>query len=99
MGMIIVICQHQKERLFTKYFFLLLVTPDIPPVSGNNNAIKRLSSVRYFSQKKLQGGASICPHEKLPIKYLLQQESKQTRASLKNCVYLWILPKQAWSAP
>ena len=35
------------------FFFLLLVTPDIPPVSGNNDAIKRLSSVRYFSLKKL----------------------------------------------
>ena len=89
MGMIIVICQYQEERLFTKYFFLLLVTPGIPPVSGNNDAIKRLSSVRYFSQKKLQGGASMCSHEKLPIK----QESKQAKASLKNCVYLWLLPK------
>ena len=49
MGMRIVICQHPKERLFTKYFFLLLVTPDIPPASGYNDAIKRLSSLRYFS--------------------------------------------------
>ena len=94
MGMRIVICQDQKECLFTKYFFLLLVTPDILPVTGNNDAIKRLSSVRYFSYKKLQEGASLCPHEKLPIKhFLLEQESKQTQASLKNCVYLWLLPK------
>ena len=41
--------EHQKERLFTKYFFLLLVTPDIPPVLGNNDTIKSLLSVRYFS--------------------------------------------------
>ena len=32
-------------------------------------------------------------HEKLPIKhFLLQQESKQKKASLKNCLYLWLLP-------
>ena len=91
MGMRIVICQHQKEPIFTNYFFLLLVTPDIPPVSGNNDAIKRLPFVSYFSLKKLQEGASLCPHEKLPIKhFLLQQESKQTKASLKNCAYLHI---------
>ena len=34
---------------FTNYFSLLLATPDIPLVSGNNNTIKILSSVRYFS--------------------------------------------------
>ena len=33
---------------FYQKFFLLLVAPDIPPVSGNNDAIKRLSSTRYF---------------------------------------------------
>ena len=49
MGMRIVICQHQKEPFLPIIFFLLLVTPDIPPVSGNNDTIKRLSSVRYFS--------------------------------------------------
>ena len=49
MGMITVICQHHKENLFTKYFFLLMVAPDILPVSGDNDAIKRLSSVSYFS--------------------------------------------------
>ena len=38
-----------SECFFTKYFFVLLVTPNIPPVSGNNDAIKRLSSARYFS--------------------------------------------------
>ena len=33
-------------------------------------------------------------HEKLSFKhFLLQQESKQTKASLKNCVYLRLLPK------
>ena len=46
MGMRIVICQHQKEPLLPNIFFLLLVAPDIPPVSGNNDAIKRLLSVR-----------------------------------------------------
>ena len=49
MGMRIVLYQHQNEPLFAKYFFLSLETPDIPPVSSNNHAIKRLSSVRYFS--------------------------------------------------
>ena len=29
-------------------YFLLLITPDIPRVSGSNYAIKRLSSVKYF---------------------------------------------------
>ena len=76
MGMITVICQHHKEHLFTKYFFLLMVAPDILPVSGDNDAIKRLSSVSYFSQKKLQEGAGLSPHEKRPVKHLLQQESK-----------------------
>ena len=101
MGMRIVICQHQKEPLFTNnFFFLLLIAPDITPVSSKNDAIKRLSSVRYCSYKKLQEGASLCPHEKFPIKhFLLQQESKQTKANLKNCVYLWLLPKQAWYSP
>ena len=47
----IIICQHQTETLLTSYFFLLLVTPDIPPVSGSNDAIKRLSSVRYFPKR------------------------------------------------
>ena len=55
----VVICQHQKEPLFTKSFFLLLVTPDIPPDSGNNDPTKRLSYVRYFSLKKLKEGASL----------------------------------------
>ena len=49
MGVRKLMCQHQKEPLFTKYFFFLLVTPDKPLVSGNNDTIKRLSSVRYFS--------------------------------------------------
>ena len=34
---------------FYQIFFLLLVTPDIPPGSGNNDAVKRLSSVMSFS--------------------------------------------------
>ena len=38
-----------KRGPFYELFSLLLVTPDIPPVSGSNDAIKRLSSVRYFS--------------------------------------------------
>ena len=77
MGMRMATFQHQKQPLFTNYFFLLLVKPDIPPVSGSNDAIKRLSFVRYFSQKKLQEGTSLCPHEKLPIKhFLLKQGSK-----------------------
>ena len=39
----------EKIPFYQIYFFLLLVTPDIPPVSGNNDAIKKLSSVRYVS--------------------------------------------------
>ena len=74
--------------------FLLLITPDIPRVLGSNYAIKRLSSVRYFFKRKLQEGASLCPHEKVPIKhFLLQQGSKQTRFSLRNHVYLSLFPK------
>ena len=53
-----------------------MVTPDIPPVSGNNDAIKRSSSVRYFSSKNLQEGASLCPHEKLPIKFCIATRIK-----------------------
>ena len=56
---------------FYQLLFLLLVTPDIAPVSGNNDALKRLSSFRYFSSKKLQEGASLSPHEKLSIKYCI----------------------------
>ena len=44
-----VICQHQKEPLFPQYFFPLMVTRGIPPVSRNNDTIKRLSYVKYFS--------------------------------------------------
>ena len=41
---------HQKEPFSPNISFLLLVvTSDIPSVSGKNDAIKRLSSVRYFS--------------------------------------------------
>ena len=79
MGMKIVICQHQKECLFTKYFFLLLVTPDIPPVSGNNDAIKRLSSVKYFSSKELQEGDSLCPHEKYCIATVIKTDKCQLK--------------------
>ena len=39
----------RKNPFLPTLFFLLLVTPDIPPVSGSNDAIERLSSVRYFS--------------------------------------------------
>ena len=51
------------------YFLLLLITPNIPPVLGNNDAIK---------------------NEKLPIKYCIATgiKSKQTKTSLKNCVYI-----------
>ena len=34
---------------FYQTFFVLLIAPDMPPVSGNNDTTKRLSSVRYFS--------------------------------------------------
>ena len=38
------------ERMpFYQIFFSLTGTPDIPPFSGNNDAVKRFSSVRYFS--------------------------------------------------
>ena len=38
------------ERIpFHQLFLLLLITPDITPVSSRNDAIKRLSSVRYVS--------------------------------------------------
>ena len=72
------------------YFFLLLflVTPDIPLVSGNNNAIKRLSSVRCFSSKKLQEGPN--PYEKLSITYFIATGIKTDK---DNCVYLRLLPK------
>ena len=40
---------RERTPFYQPFFFLLLVTPDIPPVSGNNDAVKRLSSVRYFS--------------------------------------------------
>ena len=81
-------------HFLTIFFFLLLVTPDILPISGNNDAIKKSSSIRYFSLKKLQEGASLCPHEKLYMKhFLLQEKLKQAKASLKNCVYVWLLPK------
>ena len=39
----------RKNPFLPTLFFLLLVTPDIPPVSRSNDAIERLSSVRYFS--------------------------------------------------
>ena len=38
-----------KRGPFYELFSLLLVTPDIPPVSGSNDAIKRLSSLGHFS--------------------------------------------------
>ena len=38
----------QRAPLYQIFVFLLLVTSDIPPVSGNNDAITRLSSIRYF---------------------------------------------------
>ena len=89
-----------EEAVVTNFAFLLiwnfvlLVTPDITPVLSNNDAIKSLSAVRYFFKKKLQEEASLCPHEKPSIKhFLLQQESKQTKASLKNCVCLCLLPR------
>ena len=31
----------EKNFFYQLFFFLLLVTPDIPPVSGCNDAIKR----------------------------------------------------------
>ena len=39
----------ERTRFYQIFFFLLLVTSNIPLVSGNNDAIKRLSSFRYFS--------------------------------------------------
>ena len=45
-----------------------MVTSDIPPVSGNSNAIKRLSSVRYFPQRSYWKELVLCPHEKPLIK-------------------------------
>ena len=56
-----------------------------------NICVYRLSSVRYFSSKKVQEGDSLRTHEKLPVSIVLQQESKQTKSNLKNCVYMWIL--------
>ena len=44
----------ERTPFLPNIFFLLLVTPDIPPVSGKNDAIKRLSSLSYL-KKKLQG--------------------------------------------
>ena len=39
----------ERTPFYQLFFFLLLETPDIPLVSGDNDAIKRLPSVRYFS--------------------------------------------------
>ena len=36
----------ERTPFYQLFFFVLLVTSDIPLVSGNNDAIKRLSSVR-----------------------------------------------------
>ena len=44
--------------IYTFTFFLLLVTPNMPPVSVNNDAVKRLSFVWYFPLKKLYTGRS-----------------------------------------
>ena len=37
----------ERTPFYQLYIFLLFVRADIPPVSGNNDAIKRLSFVRY----------------------------------------------------
>ena len=63
--------------------------PAIPPVSGNNDAIERLSSAKHFPTKNLLEGPSLCA-QKMP--YLLQ-ESKQTKSNLKNFVYMRLLLK------
>ena len=51
--------------------YIYIYTSDIPSVSGNNDVIKRLSCATNVSSKKLQEGASLCLHEKLPIKYCI----------------------------
>ena len=65
--------------IYIFFFLLLLVTPDIPLVSGNSDAVKRLSSITYVSSKKLQEGASLYLHETFPIKYCIYYNRNQNR--------------------
>ena len=53
------------------YFPCLIGNIWYPTSFSNIDVIKRLSSGRKFSSKKLQEGASLGPHEKSPIKYCI----------------------------
>ena len=79
--------------IYITIYLLLLVTSDIPPVSGNSNAIKRLSSVRYFPQRSYREELVYVLMRNLLLNVALQQESKQTKISLKSFVYMRLLPK------
>ena len=85
----IYICKYIRYLIYITIFLLLLIAPNIPPVSGNNNVAKIISSVKYFPQKS-------CRRELVYVLtrsflFVFQQESRQTKASLKNVVYLWLL--------
>ena len=47
----IYICKYIRYLIYITIFLLLLIAPNIPPVSGNNNVVKIISSVKSFPQK------------------------------------------------
>ena len=61
------------------YFPCLIGNIWYPTSFSNIDVIKRLSSGRQFSSKKLQEGASLGPYEKSPIKYCIATEIKTSK--------------------
>ena len=58
-----------------------MVTSDIQPVPGNSDTIT-------FPQRSYRKELVSVLMRNLELKIALQQESKQTKTSLKRCVYL-----------
>ena len=80
----IVIRQHQKERFFTNYFvFLLLVIPDIAPVSGNNDTNKGTFPKRRYRKELVN---ALMRNFLLNTSHCNKNQKRQRRAS--KAVYI-----------